>query len=230
MGVRWQLLESHIPKCKKTTTTTCYTEKIITHSVLGLSFLIYKAECFPYQSSAELRNMQGWGTHKLEKHIHKSLWICLYCRVSVMLLRTSGHSTESAHPSPNSCVKSVALHCVKFEAWKLKGSAKNNYEKHQGMQKTASKMDKFSASVNQHRLTGGSYTREDSFTRMLCCRMKSSLSLQHSLEWLNPKWSCTSTGPECFALQMKYLTVIQHTCNRELLHLKQFIHIWWGKK
>lgn len=93
------------------------TEKIITHSVLELNFFTYTAKCFPIRIELDISENQGM--HRLKKEF-----------VGTAVLQSKrdaenlGPIRRVCVPGPESCVKSVALHCPRSEARILRGSAK----------------------------------------------------------------------------------------------------------
>lgn len=85
------------------------TEKIITHSVLELNFFTYTAKCFPIRIELDISENQGM--HRLKKEF-----------VGTAVLQSKrdaenlGPIRRVCVPGPESCVKSVALHCPRSEA------------------------------------------------------------------------------------------------------------------
>lgn len=99
---------------------TANTEKIITHSVLELNFFTHTAKCFLIR--IELGISENQGMQRLKKEFVGTAVLQSECDAENL-----GPIRRVCAPGPESCVKSVALHCPRSEAWILRGSAKNNY-------------------------------------------------------------------------------------------------------
>jgi len=85
-----------------------------------------------------------------------------------MMLRISGHCTESALPGPTAVLSLWPYIVISLRLEISRDLQKNYYEIYQRIQKLASKMDKYSASVNQHRPIAGSYTSGDFHLQEFC--------------------------------------------------------------
>lgn len=101
-------IQSH-PKVWGKKNITANTEKIITHSVLELNFFTHTAKCFLIR--IELGISENQGMQRLKKEFVGTAVLQSECDAENL-----GPIRRVCAPGPESCVKSVALHCPRSEA------------------------------------------------------------------------------------------------------------------